>query len=509
MVGGAVVPPEQLSNIDTVWLRMEDASHPMMITMALIFGAPLSLEPLRVAFEDRLLRFRRFRQRVSQPAQPTSRPCWEDDPEFDLGYHLQASPLQPPGDEAALRDLISSLMSTPLDLSRPLWQLHLVEEHGEGCALVGRIHHCVADGPALLHVLAALTGKEQTDRKPAVVQEVSSTHPDRSFAAATLEATAWTAETLAQEGTKILRNPRHLMRLARLGTGSMSALGKLLFRSPDPQTVFRGKIGPDKRVAWSAPVALDEVKAIGRVADSTVNDVMLAAAAGTLRRYLQSRGEPVDGLTIRTGLSVNLRSSDTALQLGNQAGALLVSLPVGVADPLERLRTVKRTMDTLKESPEGVMVYGLLNALGMAPADTQDALVERYCTGETAMTANVPGPKEMIYLAGAPLETLLFWVPAFGSVGLNLNFVSYAGHIRLGVATDAGLVPDPETIADEFLVEVEALRASVSELEARNVLDAASEMSIEEMSAMLDDAARTLDALLERQVHEKGGSAFD
>jgi diacylglycerol O-acyltransferase len=503
------LPTEPLSNVDTAWLRMEGASHPMMITMAMVFGAPLNLERLRAAFENRFLRFRRFRQRVVEPTQPTGRPCWEDDPGFDLAHHLQATSLQPPGDEAALRDLISSLTSTQLDLSRPLWQFHLVEGYGEGCALVGRVHHCLADGPALLHVLAAMTGEAQADAEPAVALAVSGAHPDRSLTAATLDATAWVTETLARQGSKIVRNPLHLLRLARLGTGSMSALSKLLLRSPDPNTAFKGSLGSAKRTAWSAPLALEEVRAVGRVVDGTVNDVMLAAATGALRRYLQGRGEPVDGLTIRTGLSVNLRSPDMEPQLGNHAGAFLVSLPIGVADPLERLDTVKRTMDALKDSPEGAMVFGLLNALGMAPADTQQALVERYCTGETAMTANVPGPRETVRLAGAPLEMLLFWVPAFGGVGLNLNMVSYAGQIRLGVATDANLVPDPETIAGEFLVEFEALRASVGQREAGHALDAAGEVSMQEMSAMLDEATRTLDALLERKEQEKGKRSSD
>ena len=144
---------EPLSNIDIAWLRMEGASHPMMITMVMTFGAPLDPGRLKAIFEARLLQFRRFRQRVIQPTQPYARPYWQDDPGFDLDYHLQTVSLQSPGDDAVLRDLISELMSTQLDLSRPLWQFHLVEDYGEGWALVGRVHHCLADGPALLHVL--------------------------------------------------------------------------------------------------------------------------------------------------------------------------------------------------------------------------------------------------------------------------------------------------------------------------------------------------------------------
>jgi diacylglycerol O-acyltransferase len=509
MLGGCTMPKEPLSNIDTAWLRMEDASHPMMITMAMVFDAPLDVERLRATFKDRLLRFWRFRQCVVQPKQSSGRPYWEDDPEFDLDFHLQPISLRLPGDEAALRDVISELMSTQLDFSKPLWQFHLVEEYGEGWALVGRVHHCLADGPALLHILVSMTEDDRRDAWPAAEREEVRVPRDRSPAATTLGATVWVTETLAQEGVKILRNPLHLLSLARLGTGSVSALSRMLFRSPDPKTAFRGKLESAKRAAWSAPVALADVKAIGRVAGGTINDVMLAATTGALRRYLQSRGEPVDGLTIRAGLSVNLRSPEAEPELGNQAGALLVSLPIGTAHPLKRLCEVKRTMDDLKSSPEGTMIYGLLNALGMAPAETQDALVESYCTRDTAMMANVPGPRKTIHLAGAPLETLLFWVPAFGGVGLNLNVVSYAGQIRLGVATDKGLVPNPEMIVAEFQVEFEALQASAGELEAERAADAVSEDPIEAMSAMLDDAVRTLDAILEHKESGKRGLPID
>jgi diacylglycerol O-acyltransferase len=497
------MPKEPLSSIDTAWLRLEDRSHPMMITAAITFGAPLDAERLKATFRDRLLCYRRFRQRVIQPRQASGRPYWEEDPDFDLGFHLQPLSLRPPGDEAALRDAISELMSTQLDFSRPLWQFHLIEEYGDGWALVGRVHHCLADGPSLLHSLASLTRDDGPDPWPSAEREEVRASQDRSVAATALGATVSATGALAQQGARILRHPLYLLSLARSGTGSASALSRMLFRLPDPQTAFRGKLGPAKRAAWSAPVSLADVKNTGRVVGGTVNDVMLAATSGALRQYLQSRGDPVEGLTIRAGLSVNLRSPETEPEPGNQAGALLVPLHLGIADPLERLFTVKRTMDDLKSSPEATVVYGLLNALGMAPTETQDALVESYCTRDTAMMANVPGPGETIHLAGAPLETLLFWVPAFGAVGLNLNFISYAGWIRLGIATDKGLVPDPDRIVAEFEAEFEALQAAAGELEAKGANDAAGEGSIEAMSAMLDDAVRALDALLERRESSK------
>jgi WS/DGAT/MGAT family acyltransferase len=421
-------------------------------------------------------------------------PYWDDEADLDLGYHLQPISLRPPGDEAALRNVISEVMSTQLDSTRPLWQFHLVEEYGEGWALVGRVHHCLADGPALMHFLLALTDGEDGTPRSFTAPDVSA-DPGQGLRGMA----GHVSEVLVREGLGVLRNPSRVLSLTRLGMGAVASLQKLVMRPLDPETVLRGTLGASKCAAWSAPMALDEIKAIGRLVGGTVNDVMLAASAGALRRYLQGRGEPVDGLTVRAGLSVDLRSRVGAPELGNQAGAVLVGLPIGVADPLERLVVVKREMDALKRSPEGALVRGLLSALGQAPADTQDALVDAYCTRDTAVMANLPGPRDRIHLAGAPLETLLFWVPAFGRVGLGLNVMSYMGQVRLSVATDRGLVPDPEKIVDALEAEVEALQALVRQPEDEQVVV---ESSIQDMSAMLDNALSTLDALLE---HKEGG----
>jgi WS/DGAT/MGAT family acyltransferase len=255
-------------------------------------------------------------------------------------------------------------------------------------------------------------------------------------------------------------------------------------------------LGTAKRVAWSEPLSLADVKAIGATVDGTVNDVMLAAVTGALRAYMQRRGDPVGGITIRAGLSVDLRPPEAQPCFGNQAGAVLVSLPVGIADPLQRLSTVKRHMDALKGSPESSVILGLLNALGTASPAILDALVEMYCTRDTAVISNVPGPTATVRLDGAPLGTLLFWVPALGRVGLSLNIVSYAGYVRLAVATDRGLVPDPDQILAGFHTEFEELLHLAHR--------ARPEYSVEMMSRKLDAAIKSLDELSENRRASKG-----
>jgi WS/DGAT/MGAT family acyltransferase len=483
---------EALSSIDRAWLRMEDPTHPMIITVLLVFDAPIDFEQLQAVLERRLLQFPRFRERVSWSREDGGSAVWEDDPSFDLDHHLVRTSLPVPGDDVALRAVVSKLLSRQLDFSRPLWQIHLIEPYHGGCALVGRVHHCLADGPALVHTLYALAdGAEYTPGAGDLLRD-SAEPVQRRWG----DLAGQLTELLWREGPGLLRNPQRLWSFARLGLDATQSLHKLVTRPHDPDTVFRGALGVVKCAAWSEPARLEDIIAIGRLVGGTVNDAMLSASAGALRRYLQGRGEPVAGLTVRAGLSVDLRSLADGPRLGNQAGAVLVGLPIGVADPLERLALVKREMNALKRSPEGILVRGLLRAMGQAPPETQEALVEAYCTRDSAVMANVRGPSETIHLAGATLGSLFFWAPAFGRTGLGLNIISYAGQVRLCVVTDQGLVPDPETIVGEFQLELEELRTLARQRENHR-LEIRS--SFQEMSTKLDDALRTLDAMLHRE----------
>jgi len=468
-----------LSNVDTAWLRMEDPTNLMMITGVMVFDAPMDFEQLKATIEHRLLRFDRFRQRVVQPRLPLGSLYWEDDPDFDLNNHLQRATLPPPGDQAALQELVSLLMSTQLDFSKPLWQFHLVENYGDGstgpvlsetegltagsCALIGRLHHCIADGIALIHVLLSLTDTDPDAPWPVAQPEARRRRGRNPLAAlfrparSAFKTTARVTETLWHEGLETLANPSHALDLARLGTDGAAAFGKLVLRWPDPKTLFKGKLGVAKRAAWSGPISLKDVKTIGRGVGGTVNDVLLTAVTGALRRYMQGRGEPVEGLDFRAVVPVNLRPPGVEPDLGNKFSLVFLSLPVGIADPLDRLRELKRRMDGLKGSLEAPVAFGILNAIGMAPSEIQDIVVNIFGTKATGVMTNVPGPREQLYLAGAPLSMLMAWVPQSGRLGLGVSIISYAGQVRLGVATDEGLVPDPETIVAAMHTEFDEL----------------------------------------------------
>jgi len=453
---------ESLSAVDTAWLHMEDPTNLMMVTGVLVFERPLDFDRVAQLLRDRLLSIPRFTQRVVEPRLPFAGPRWETDPHFDLRSHFHRVSLHPPGDEAALRDLVSDLMSTPLDYSKPLWQYHLIEGFGSGCAILCRIHHSIGDGIALVRVLLSMMDGGDAEHDAGGPHEPHGwerlgpwLRPAAKAISRTLEVTG----TLMHEGTETLAHPERLLELASRGASGVDALARLILMEPDPATPFKGPLGPFKRVAWSRPIPLDEVKAAGRALGATVNDVLLSAVTGALRRYLESHGFPPAGVEFRAVVPVNLRTKEAEHELGNKFGLVFLPLPIGIENPVERLFELKERMDEIKRSPEAVVAFGLLGAIGSAPAEIEHLVVNLFGQRGTAVMTNVAGPRQPISLAAVPVKSLMFWVPQSGRLGIGVSILSYAGGVSLGVATDAGLVPDPEAILDGFQDEFDVLAA--------------------------------------------------
>lgn len=443
-----------LSPVDTAWYRMEDPTNLMMITGIFTFEHMLPVEDLKSVLAQRMLRFRRFRQIVVQPRLTLLPPYWQDDPNFDINSHIHRIALPAPGDQTALQELVNDFMSTPLDYSKPLWQFHLVENYQEGCALICRLHHCIGDGIALMRVLLSLTdddpeaiwidkSEESNNRR---WQQSSS--QDGGIFRNSLGRSRTLSNGLMTHGRKILDDPSRLNSALKFGAEGTLALANLLMLRPDPATAFKGKLGVRKRCAWSQPIPLADIKSIGAVTGGTVNDILLTATTGALARYLRTRGEPTGGLDFRAAVPVNLRPQDEELKLGNAFGLVFLSLPVGVEDPLERLIELKNRMDRIKGTPEAIVAYGILNAIGVSTRQIEDFVVDMFGAKATAVMTNVPGPKTVRYIAGKPISELMFWVPQSGRLGLGVSILSYAGHVLIGVATDAGLTPDPESIVE-------------------------------------------------------------
>jgi diacylglycerol O-acyltransferase / wax synthase len=264
-------------------------------------------------------------------------------------------------------------------------------------------------------------------------------------------------EQVLRGATALLAHPGRIGDLARLASGSAGALLGLLALPDDPPTGLKGPLRREKVAAWSRPVALDDFKAIGRATGSTVNDVLMAALAGALRRFLLDRGETLRDIDVRGVVPVNLRRPEAAGRLGNRFGLVFLALPLGIEDPLERLFEVRRRMRALKDAPQAMAIYQVLWAVGVAPRPIFDLALRIFAAKGTAVVTNVVGPKQEISIAGAPLREAMFWVPSAGRLALGVSLLSYAGKVWLGLQCDAAVIPDPAGVLEGFAAEVEAL----------------------------------------------------
>ena len=441
-----------MSTADAAWLRMDRPTNLMIVNSVLWFDEPVDWDRCRAVFLERIVaRFDRFRQRAVGGL-PLAGPHWQDDPDFDPDLHFHHVALPAPHDRAALEEFIGDRASTPLDHSRPLWEVYLIDDYGSGCAILVRIHHCIADGIALGRVMLTLTDGGEPH---AGIEPVE--HHNGGLRLPALGAAARLAGSVVHEGIETLLHPAHAGTLASAAADDAQTLAKLLLPGSDPQTAIKDEQSIAHRVAWSAPVPLWRVKRAGRAHDATVNDVLVTAVAGAIGRHLREFGDETD--EVHALVPFNLRPLDQPLprELGNRFGLVLLGLPVGIEDPVERLAEVKRRMDAIKHGHEGVFTFGILSLMGRTPVQVEECLIDFFSAKGSMVLTNVPGPRKRLSLAGTPLAGVLVWAPCSGSVGMSVSVFSYAGKVTVGFLTDAGLVPEPQELADRFKQDLLAL----------------------------------------------------
>lgn len=452
---------ERMSSVDTAWLRMDRPSNLMMICGVLVFRERVGFARLKKTLSDRFLRFGRFRQR---PLQTPTGSYWQTDDEFDIANHLERVALPGRGGKAELETFVSTLAGTPLDPGRPLWQFHLIERFEGGSALVVRIHHCYADGIALIQVMLSLTDSDRAGTAAGPVPpppgESAADDPlSESIGplAGALQFARQAGSKLIEKGVGIWHEPARAVALADQGAALSAEIVRLATMGEDSKTRFKGRPGVAKRVAWADPVPLAEVKALGRAYDCSVNDVLLSSVAGALRSYLQRHGDAVDGVSLRALVPVNLRPPDKAYKLGNRFGLVFLDLPLGIANPVERLYAVRANMQALKGSYQPVLSLGILAAMGAGPKLLQEQLLALLARNATAVMTNVPGPQQPLFLAGAGISSMMFWVPQSGDIGIGVSILSYDGAVQFGVIGDQNLCPDPGLLIELFAPELEQL----------------------------------------------------
>lgn len=448
----------RLGSLDAAFLELEDAQEAahMHLGAVMVFealpGGPPTLARLRTEIEGRLVALPRYRSRLTDTHMGRlRRPSWEPDPNFAIRDHVLRAALPAPGGQRELMDWCGEYWSTRLDRSRPLWEVVLVEGlEGGRWALATKTHHALVDGVASVGVTQVLLdGTRAGSRRPPTAVTRDEDDGNGAGLADRLGA-------LVRNGAEIASHPARLL-------GEAKSAAELIIReelAPAPPSSLNVAIGPHRRY-WVARARLSDLKAIKNAFGGTVNDVVLAAAAGGLRRLLQHRGEELPEHGLRAMVPVNLRTRDDGDELGNRVSSLFVHLPVCEPDPLRRYLVTAGETAQLKAAGEARSGAELLAVAGLAPPLLHSVLARSSMGARlfNLTVTNVPGPPRPLYAFGARMEEVLPLVPLAADHAVGIAVVSYRGRMFFGLSGDARAGADLEVLRDGIEDSIRELRA--------------------------------------------------
>jgi diacylglycerol O-acyltransferase len=442
---------EPLSVADRASLAAERGPVNMAVGAALVFdgGPGVRPEAVLARLEERLHLLPRYRQRLEEAALGLAQPVWVDDPHFDPGWHVRAAALPEPAGDPELCELVGRRFSHRLDRSRPLWELDVVGGLAGGrAALLPKMHHALVDGVAAIDVGTLLL--DPTPEPLEVPPPDGDWEPvpyDRGRHLARLAATPFVrAQGLMLDAARraLDASPRRTAEDLRRATDLVTQLART--RPQAPMTPLNHPISPNRSFAI-ARADLAAIKAVARAAEATVNDALLAAVAGMLRRYLA--GVDIDGEPVAL-VPVSVRRPEEAGALGNRISTVFVDLPTDEPDPLARVRAVRAQTRELKDSAAVRAGAMLVGATGWAPPAVSSLMVRamggvRACN---VIVSNVPGPQQPFYLGGARLREIFPVVPLNPpNQGLSVGILSYDGGVFFGLLADRQLEPPVEHAA--------------------------------------------------------------
>jgi len=492
---------------DALWLTMDRPNNLMVVDGVMVLRGLPTQEAVNAVFQTAV---QRFPVLARKPVRAGLGWAWEDDEHFDLSRHIEYLARDESMDIAGLQGFLASIRTDPLPKDRPLWRAYRVSpvvlaDGSHGSAIVSRFHHSIADGVRLTQVMLSLCESDElavgavVNRKGAnrmehradeagfadvatqVVQGAASAashgvsavvsgtahtmrHPLTSLtempqrSVAVLRAGAHGLEG----GIDLVRHPDRLLDALEVlgvdnnrGTNDASSVTKLVLTGSE-KTVWTGEPGPLKAIAWSEQISLVSIKAVGKAAGATVNDVLLAAVAGGLRRYLADHDTSVDEVVWMVPVNLKPFEENLPPDLGNYFALIFLPMPLDTDDPAERLGQMHHRMERIKNSDEAVLTFGLQRIVSMSPKQIAFFLTNFFANKGVGVLTNVPGPTAPMSFAQVTVDQIVGFAPCSGNQPMTATIFSYNGGVTVGFATDAGLLPDPDVLA---ALVVEDLRA--------------------------------------------------
>jgi diacylglycerol O-acyltransferase len=443
---------DRLTGLDASFLAFEKGGAHMHVGTVLVFDGPAPpYEALTEHVERALHLVPRYRQRLAHPPLGLDRPVWTDDPHFNIGYHVRHTALPEPASERELRRLAGRLFSQQLDREKPLWELWLVDELGDGrFALIGKTHHALVDGIAGVDLLTVLFDLEP-DPPPGGgcgLQSGPGSRGGAELLATALVDRVTAPLAVAREALgHPLRTLGGLVALASAGAGA-------------PASPLNVKIGPHRRFAW-ADADLHAFKQVKNRLGGTINDVVLTVVTGALRAHLFRHGRDPEGMELKAMVPISVRADADRGALGNQVAAMYAPLPVGIADPVERFRTVHAALAGLKESGQAVGAQAITRLADAAAPTilTQAARLQARQRFFNLTVTNVPGPQVPLYVLGRRLEAFYPLVPLVLNTALGIAVMSYDGKLFFGLLGDYDALPDLDALAGDLEAAIVELTA--------------------------------------------------
>ena len=487
---------QRLGVQDALWLEMDKPGNLMVVDSLFWTATPVDWDRYRDVVKERLWdRYPVFRSVVVRGEDGAW--YWEEQPGAELDARYERVTLPAPGGDAELQDLIASQRTVPLDRDEPLWYSVLVDNFHGGSAVLFRAHHAIADGIRMvqltLTVFDASPDGAAVDadavRKHATAPKLSAVataeraddHPPLPTRVRSLAAT--TASTSVQLARSAVTNPvgaahsavalseslvgavgsraRSVVSAGARGGGGLAPFvsavpgdvdtaRKLILGTRNDNTSWTGTVGEHKAIAWSPPLPLDDVKAAAHANAATVNDVLVTCVAESLRAYLQNHRAVCHSVT--WDVPVNLKPFDPTLpvELGNSFALVQLELPTNIDDPVRTLDVVQRRMGRIKSGHEAAVDFGVQAAISRMSKRLYRASIDLLANRAIGVLTNVPGPQLTLYVVGQKVEGMMGWAPLTADQVMSFTIYSYDGKVFVGIAADAGLVPDHEQIVDGF-----------------------------------------------------------
>jgi diacylglycerol O-acyltransferase len=445
---------------DNSFLVYDTDTTPMNIGAIAVFEGDVPLDGFIENISSKIHLLPRYRQIVVPAPLGIGRPTWEEDVRFDVRRHVFEVELEPPGTMEQLFAESARIHESRLDRKKPLWEIYLARGmEGGNTGMIAKVHHCLVDGVGSISLLLIVLDPSPDAQPTTATAEEYSPHdvppPLERMSDAVFDTVAEGFNTVIDAEERLLDVATGAGGdwLRMMGASLRTALPYFLF--PAKKTPFNRPFSGERSIMGLA-ADLEEVNRIRKVTGGTVNDVALSVLGGALARYLESHGEDVDNRIVRIFTPVNVRHTDEKDKLGNRFSMLLVEVPVGVRDPINRLQLISERTAQLKKEHVSEGVERISNAVFAMPAPLSKAMIDAGALPLDQMgnmvCTNVPGPRFPLYSIGHKMLSMYPIVPIAWEMGIGCAILSYNGTIHLALNADAGAAPDARLLSD-YLVE--------------------------------------------------------